>query len=88
MILPNIKLDYKAIIITALIGAGAVWLVKSSIGSVVDVFYDEETGNVKAPDILNPASKHNLVHQIFQNAYTAITGSTDTLGEDIYDLTH
>lgn len=42
----------------------------------------------KHADLFNPASQNNLANQGFNTAYQDITGSSGSLGTDLYNLTH
>ncbi len=75
----GIKLDYKSIIVTALIGAGAVWLAKKGIEKAVPDIKE-------AANAVDPLNNDNVIVSWFNRAYSTVTGSPDTLGEDIADM--
>lgn len=42
----------------------------------------------KALDAINPMNNDNIINQGATSIYQAVTGSTGTIGGDIYDITH
>ena len=76
-----LQLDYKTIIATAIVGAGAVWLAKRTIKEGVEVAGDI----VKKVDPVNPK---NVFNDWFEAAYTSVTGSANSPGADLYDWLH
>lgn len=41
-----------------------------------------------AAHAINPTNNDNIINRGFTSVYQTITGSDDTLGGDIYDITH
>lgn len=79
MALLGIKLDWKAVIATSLVGAGAVYVAKVGINEAIDEL-------TKPDGKINPTSKENVFFKGFTSMYKALTGSEDNLGEDISDF--
>lgn len=52
----------------------AVFLMRDRIGAALSA--------------VNPLDSDNVINRTFTNGYQALTGSTGTLGTDIYDATH
>lgn len=73
-----LNLDYKGVLAVAAVAAVAAWAVKESLLSVAPSV-------AKAVDPVNP---DNVFNSLFNRFYAAVTGSTQSLGADIYDMTH
>ena len=86
------KIDTTNIIVVALIGAGAVYLVKKSFQKVEEVVgevVEDMTESVKENiHLINPVNKENFINASFTKIYQDIFGSTQDLGSDIYDYLH
>lgn len=78
----GISLNTEEIVLTCIIGAGAVYAVKKLVVEPVAE---------KLPEIgeaINPVNNENIFAQGANSIWQAITGSTESIGADIYDLVH
>lgn len=67
----------EKLLIAAALGVGVIWLVRQFPNAVS-----------ATADALNPANPDNIINQGATAAYQGVTGSTGTIGGDIYDATH
>jgi hypothetical protein len=70
----GIKVDYKEIAVAALVGAGVVWLAKTTIKEVADKV--SET----LPDIgnaINPVNKENIFNRAVQSVGETLSGDSE-----------
>lgn len=59
------------------------------IGVVALVAYSQAKKDAAAlAQAVNPADENNVVNSYFNQLYQTVTGSDQTLGADIYDMTH
>lgn len=81
----DIHIDYKVVIATALLSAGAVWMVKKTAEKSIEKVaeYLEENG-----DKFNPVNDTNYINQGFQDLWTGVTGVNDSPGSWLYDILH
>ncbi|MGZ3319660.1 MAG: hypothetical protein ACXU9C_01625 [Xanthobacteraceae bacterium] len=63
------------------VALAAVYLVQKAGSKVVQAAKD-------VVPYVNPADEKNVINQGVQSLYQAVTGSTGTIGGDIYDVTH
>lgn len=75
----DVDLDYKTVIAVAVVGAVAVWTVKQSAVKAIEFAQDTVLPAV------NPVSQDNIFNRGFNAVYSALTGSEDSLGEDVAD---
>ena len=68
----GIRLDYKAVLALAVVGGAAYLFMKSEVKALGAA--------------VNPLDNNNVINSWFNRAYSKVTGSQDTLGEDIADL--
>lgn len=61
--------------------AGGLYLLYRAVNGAGEVIAD-------VGEALNPFNNDNVINTTFTDYYRMITGSTGTLGTDIYDLTH
>lgn len=61
--------------------------VVGGIGAAV-LAYVVITRGKAALNAVNPMNNDNIINQGFTSLYQQLTGSEDTLGADIYDITH
>ncbi|MGZ8301211.1 MAG: hypothetical protein ACXW2U_00755 [Telluria sp.] len=70
----SVKNDLIAIGVVGVVLLGAAWIAKRKIAAAVPY--------------VNPADSRNVINQAVQGAYQGMTGSTGTLGGDLYDYWH
>ena len=81
----NLSLDWKAVIATALVGAGAVWVAKKALEKTAEAVVETTTEAAKA---VNPVDEGNIFNRAFNAITKAITGKDEPLGAQIYDWLH
>ena len=77
----SVKMDYKSVIVAALVGAGAVWFVKRTIKQGA-----EELQEIAKK--IDPTDPENIINDWFENAYSMVSGSPNAPGADLYDWLH
>ena len=73
-----LNLDYKAVIAAAIVGSIAVWAAKNAAIKTVETVAHK----------VDPLNKDNVINEYFDKFYRMVSDGPDSLGEDIYDLTH
>ncbi len=60
-----------------------------ALGVVGLLIYRQAKADAKAlGQAVNPADSNNVINTWFNGAYQSVTGSQDTLGQDVYDILH
>lgn len=81
----SLKTDGLIVAGVALALIGAAWYAKNKIAQVGSTLVD--TAKAVVPYV-NPADSSNIVNQGATSLYQSLTGSTGSIGGDLYDLLH